>query len=134
MADANYRAIPGAIAAADLSASKYMAVRFSGTGRQVTTIGTATSERPIGILQDDPDVALEPADVAYDGVCKAELGGTVTVGNTLAVEDGGELIADVEVADGSAVDLHHIATALESGVDGDIIDVLLHTPIRIGLE
>ena len=90
-------------------------------------MSNANAQRPIGILQDDPDIG-EPADVAYFGVCKAECGSAVTVGDTLAVNNAGEVIADVEVVNGGAVDLHHIATALQAGADGGIIKILLHTP------
>ena len=129
-----YFSIPGVVAGADLSAKQYFAVIFGGTGREVDPVTNANASRPIGILQDDPDTALQPCDVAAFGVCKAELGGTVAIGDTLISDNDGALIADDEVADGTAVDVHHLATALEAGDSGEIIEVLLHTPIRIGLE
>jgi|SRR3990167_9659815 len=134
MPEAAFRSIPGMKADADLSADQYRAVRMTGAF-QVGLITNANAQRPFGILQDDPDAEGKGALVAYDGVCKARVGtGGVTAGDTLAVENDGDLITDVEVADGGAVDLHHVATALETGAAGDVIFVLLHTPIRIGLE
>ena len=129
-----YRSVPGIMAGADLSSHQYHAVRMDSTAFRVVVMTNANAQKPFGILQDDPNAANQPADVAYDGVCKAELGGTITVGADLAVNNDGELIADVEVADGGAIDLHHIAVALEAGVDGDIVKVLLHMANRVGLE
>jgi len=134
MADASFRSIPGLLANADLKANQFRAVRMSTTARRVQAITNANAQRPIGIQQDDPDAAGKPINVAYDGVCRARLGGTVAFGATLAVDNSGDLISDAEVADGSAMDLHHIATALEAGADNQIIDILLHTPVRIGKE
>ncbi len=133
-----YASIPGVEAAEDLSAHQYHVVTFNGTERQVAIVTNAndTTEHPAGILQDDPDAALEPADVAYFGVCKAELGGTVTVGNWLSYNNDGELIADAAnpAVQTNASDLYHIARALEDGVDGDIIDVLVFSPVLQGIE
>ena len=129
-----YLSIPGAEADADFSAHQYHAVQLSATENRVSLITNANAQRPIGILQDDPNAAGQGADIAYMGIAKAECGGTVTRGNPLGVNNDGEVIADVEVLDGTAVDLHHIGFALEDGVDGDIIKVLVHTPTIVGLE
>ena len=129
-----YFSIPGLTAAADLSAKQYHAVKYDSTVRRVAAMTNANAEKPAGILQDDPDAAGKPCDVAYFGVVKAELGGTVTYGDDLACNNDGEIITDVELTDGSASDLHHIGVALASGVDGDVIDILLHNADRIGSE
>lgn len=129
-----YLSIPGVSAGADLSAKQFHAVRLDSTERQVVAITNANAQAPVGILQDDPAASGRPADVAYFGVCKAECGSTVSYGDDLAVNNDGEVITDVEVADGGAVDLHHIGVALEAGVDGSVIDILLHPKQRIGSE
>jgi hypothetical protein len=129
-----YLSIPGVTAAADLSTKQYHAVKADSTERRVAAITNANAESPMGVLQDDPDAADRPADVAYFGVVKVELGGTVSYGDDLACNNDGELITDAELTDGSASDLHHIGVALEAGVDGDIIDMLLHNKDRIGSE
>ena len=131
---ANYFSLPGAEADATFASHQYHAEKLSATANRVSRMTNANAEIPIGILQDDPNAAGQGADVAYMGICKAECGGTITRGNTLGVNNDGEVIADVEVADGGAIDLHHIAFALEDGVDGEIIKVLLHSPNRVGLE
>ena len=129
-----YMSIPGVVAGADLSAKQYHAVIWGGTGREVDPVTNANAQKPCGVLQDDPDAALQPCDVAWFGVVKVELGGTVTLGADLACNNDGEFIADDEVADGTAVDLHHMGVALAAGVDGDIIEMLLHPADRIGKE
>lgn len=130
----NYQNLPGVVAGEDLSSAQYKSVYLdTSNNNTVLQVSNANAQRPIGILQNDP-ISGEAADVAIAGVCKAEYGGNITRGDTLANNNSGELISDAEVADGSAVDLHHVADALESGVDGDIRKVVLHTPVRIGLE
>ena len=131
MAD-HYKSIPGIVASGTVV--QYRAQQMdTSADRTIKAMTNANAERPIGILQNDPADG-EHADIAYEGVCKAEYGGTITEGDTLACNNTGELIQDDEVADGSAMDLHHIATALEGGADGDFRLVLLHAPVRIGKE
>ena len=131
----NYFSIPGAQAGADLSANQYRAVRFDSTERQYVAITNANAQIPIGIQQDDPASSCRPMDVAFMGICKAELSNTVSYGDSLICEPtGGRLLSDAEVVNGGAVDIHHIAFALEAGAVGEIIDVLLHSPDRIGSE
>ena len=131
--EADFRSIPGLKAGSSLAALQYHAVKLDTTENQVVPITDGNAERPIGILQNDPANG-EAALVAYDGICKAECGGVITFGATLVSDNDGGLIVDVEVVDGTAVDIHHIATALQAGVDTEVILVLLHTPIRIGKE
>ena len=130
----DYKSLTGIVADADLSAYQYHAVKLSATNRKVSAMTDANAERPVGILQNDPDADGKAAEVATSGQCKAKYGGNVTAGNTLICGNTGLLIADVEVKDGTAVDVHHIADAIESGAINEIHEVLLHTPVRIGLE
>lgn len=130
----DFRAVPGLIRGSSALTQFRAVVLNTAADRTVDPVTNANGERPIGILQDDPAATGDPCLVAYDGVCEAEYGGSVTAGDTLAVNNSGQLISDAEVTDGSAVDLHHIATALEAGASGERHMVLLHTPVRIGLE
>ena len=128
----SYLALTGVIASGTVT--QYRAVQLSGSAnRTVIAMTNANAERPVGILQNDP-ATTEAADVAIIGVCKGEYGGTVTRGDKLASNNSGQLISDAEVTDGSAVDLHHIGVALESGSSGDIRQVLVLPAARIGLE
>ncbi len=130
----NYLDIPGLQASADLSGSQYRAVKMHSVAFQVAAMTNANTERPVGILQNDPDASGKGATVAVIGVCKAEYGGTVTVGDKLGCNNSGSLISDAEVTDGSATDLHHIAVALESGVNTQVCYVYVFPAERIGLE
>ncbi len=129
---ADYLAMSGITAYGTVTQYRAVILYASANG-QVQAVSNANASRPIGILQNDPADG-EAADVAITGVCKAEYGGDVTRGQTLICDDSGRLIADTEVADGSAVDVHHLADAIESGAVGEIHLVVLHTPIRIGKE
>lgn len=120
----NYLSIPGAQAAEDLSSYQYKAVQVTTTDWRVGPITNANAPQvPIGILQNDPDTAGHPADVAIVGVCKAECATTVTAGDNLAVNNSGEVTPDDETTTSS--DLYHIGVALEDGVDGQVIQIVL---------
>lgn len=128
----NYRSIPGIKASGTVT--QYRAVKMDTTNRQVVAITNANApDLPIGILQNDP-ASGEAADIAHEGVAKAEYGGTITRGDSLAMDNTGKLITDAVVADGSAVDLYHLAKALESGSSGDVREVLIFPAQLIGLE
>ena len=130
----HYLDIPGLVAGQDMSGKQYRAVKMDTDDFEVTGITNANAEHPIGILQNDPTEG-RTALLAYTGVCRAEVGsGGVTFGDSLALANNGKVITDVEVADGSAVDLHHIGIALQDGVDTQVIQILLKPAQRIGLE
>ena len=131
---AGYYSIPSLIAGTDLSDHQFKMVRMSAAeNREVLKITNANTQRPLGVLQNDPDDG-EPANIATFGVCKAEAGGTITRGAKLACNNAGEVISDVEVTTGTAVDLHHFGVAIESAVDGDIIDIYVFPAELIGSE
>lgn len=133
-----YVSVPALIAGVDLSAHQYHVVTYTGTGRNLQVVSNAndTTEHPAGILQNDPAVSGHAADVAFSGTCKAELGGTVAIGDWLGYNNDGELIEDAANAamDGTANDFYHIAVALEAGADGDIIDVMVFPAMLRGVE
>ena len=128
----NYLSIPGMRRGAS-AVTQYRGVVLDTTAYRVLPITNANAERPLGILQDDPAATNEPCDVAYMGVVRAEYGGTIAIGDRLAFNNNGQLIADAEVS-GGGTDLHHVADALEAGASGEIHWTLLHTPVLIGTE
>jgi hypothetical protein len=130
-----YLSIPGAEAGADLSGNQYRGVILDSTERRFAAVTNANAQKPLGIQQDDPAAVGRPIDIAYFGICKAEAGAAITYLDDLAMDNSGRVITDVEVADGGAVDLHHVATALEAaGAAGDIITVMVKPAQRIGSE
>ena len=130
----NYIPLPGVVAGESMTTWQFKGVKLSAAAdRTVLKITNANTERPIGILQNDP-ASGEAAEVAAWGVCKAMYGDTVTRGQTLAFNNSGLLIADAEVIAQTGADLHHVADALESGAVNEVHQVLLHTPTIVGLE
>lgn len=100
------------------------AADFSTTGQYrfctVNTSGQAalasSDGRMDGVVQDNPSASDRATTVGVSGITLLELGGTVTAGDDLKSGASG-----VAVTGGTA----KRATALESGVSGDLISVLL---------
>lgn len=109
------------IAAADLSAKQYYAVKVDSNGKAALA---GAGENAIGILQDTP-AADKVGNVMTLGVSKAVYGATVTAGQNLSADANGKLIP---TAGSAAV----IAVALESGSANEIHSVLLVTRTATG--
>jgi len=106
--------IPGIVAGSDLSAKQFHAVKLTGE----LAIGVAGSgDLALGVLQNDP-LQGDASAVAYAGVSKVKTGANVAVGNRLAPDASGAL---VPAGSGD----FPIGVALEAGVSGDVISVLL---------
>lgn len=78
------------IAASDLSAKQFYAVKANTTARQVALASTG-GENIVGILQNAP-IAGESAEVCFAGFCKAIAGAAVTAGDALMTDTAGKLI------------------------------------------
>lgn len=121
--------IPGLEANANISANQFEAVKMTGTTSKfrVSAIA-ANTDKPIGILQNNPNAAGQAAVVAGPGeVCKARYGGAVNAGASLSVDADGELVS---VTEGSDTTRYIIAHALEDGADQEVHAVLVVTPHR----
>ncbi len=129
----NFLDIPQLKAGQDMSGKQYRAVKVDTDDFEITGITDADNEYPLGILQNDPTEG-QTAIVAYMGVCRAEAGGGITMGDALALNNSGDVISDAEVADGTTVNLHHIGIALEDAVNLQILWILLKPAHLIGLE
>ena len=131
----DYLSLPGAVASGNLSASQLRAVKLSGSNPfEVSAITNGNAEVPIGILQDEPTVAGQGCDVAIVGVCKAQFGGTVSIGNALSINNTGQLIAAPFESPIGTADLYVIAIALEAGASGTKGMVRLLSPVPGSLE
>ena len=122
--------IPGLEANANISANQFEAVKMTGTTSKfrVSAIA-ANTDRPIGILQNNPNAAGQAAEVEKPGeVCKARYGGNVNAGDLLGPDADGELVALTVITDGSAVDRYACAQALEDGADQEVHYVLAISP------
>jgi hypothetical protein len=82
--------IPGLTASADLSAKQYYFVKISGD--KTVTVCAATTDKPIGILQNDPESG-EAAVVASGGVSKVSGDADLTAGNSVGTSADGQAAA-----------------------------------------
>jgi hypothetical protein len=95
----------------------------------VATAVTAITDRPLGILQNQPKAwfnassALEgvsEAEVTVSGVTKVVAGGTISVGSVIGTSATGTAVA---IVPGTATTQYILGTALTAGVAGDIITI-----------
>lgn len=112
--------LPGLAAGGNLSAVQYKVVKLASTAGQVIVVN-ATTDVALGILQNDPDAAGQPALVAALGVAKAIVGvADLVVGEHLGFNSTGQLV------DHATDNRRKIGIALEpSTAVGDIVRVLL---------
>lgn len=104
------------VAAGDLSAKQFCAIAVNSAGR--AAIADA-DDQVIGIVQNNP-AAGQAANVAYGGVSKAKLGGTVAAGARVTSNASGEIIAAASAGDSV------IGVALNGGASGEIISILVN--------
>jgi len=88
--------IPGLIAGADLSAKQFYAVKLSAAFTVVAC--AATTDIPIGILQNDPTSGQE-ATVCCFGVTKVNSDAALAVGDLIGSSADGQLAAYVNGTD-----------------------------------
>jgi hypothetical protein len=106
---------------------------------------TASTQRPIGVLQNQPYAffdangnleGVSEAEITVSGVCKMKAGGTVLPGNPITIDASGNATAytfsTVVSAFAPITGQYVIGTALSAGVSGDIITVALacHNAVR----
>ena len=126
--------IPGLHATADLSAKQYHAVRMTedrGVAAITDSNAASFAQRPIGVLQNDPDADGQAAEVIGVGLARCEAGGTITQNDVLVTNDDGELIAGALEADLASADRVVVGVALEDAVDGQIFEAWVNfaTPL-----
>lgn len=120
----SYEQIRSFRAAADVSAGFQLAGRITGE-HEVGLITNGNAQVPMGIIVNKQDVTGAGVDLQMTGVARARMGGTVTAGQPLSINNTGELIsAPFEAAIGTA-DLYIFAWALEGGANDEVIDVWL---------
>jgi len=103
-------------AAADLSGVQYYSMKLSAAN--TVNITSANSDLGVGILQNKPDTAGDAASVMINGISKAVISDTITRNTGLMSHTDGTLMTATNTSP-------IIAIALESGVTGDIISVIL---------
>ena len=105
-------------AADNLSTKQFHFVKL--TAANTVNVCTATTDNPIGILQNKPSAAGRPAVVRLFGVSKAVASGIISAGALIATE------ADAEVGVPATND-PVVGKALEAATaQGDLIKVLIN--------
>ncbi len=119
------RATSGISKAAKCTAAINTAYTFCTPGADDDTFSVASgSTQPIvGVFQTTTTAAGQTAEVMVSGISNVVLGGNVTRGQEVASDANGNAVAAASYAPASG--LHTAGIALESGVAGDIIAVLL---------
>lgn len=117
-------AVRSFVAEAAISANRV--VTFGATDDNVLTAAAVTSTL-IGIVEGVSPVLGERVDVVMTGIADLQIGGSVTRGNYITVDAQGRGVA---AAPAAGVNNNVIGVALQSGVSGDIIPVLI-SPGRI---
>jgi len=127
----SYIESPGMGTITDLSAKQFYAVKLDTSNAYTVAAITAVTDRPYGILQDNPkgtSTARLAANVATIGFCKAIAGtGGWTRGDRLGVDSAGALVTITE-AIATNDNAYTVAVALESASAGDIKMVQLFNP------
>jgi hypothetical protein len=109
--------IPGLKAGADLSAKQYHFVELSADF--TVTACNGTTDKALGVLQNDPDASGEEATVAAMGTTKIVAGAAIAVGALIAPTAAGK-------AQTAVATQYPRAIALEAAAaDGDVISVFL---------
>ncbi len=104
-------------AAADLSAAQFKIITVNSSGQAALANATALT---VGVLQNKPTAAGQPATVAYAGVSKVLAGGNITAGARVTADANGAGITATTAGD--AV----LGVALASAVAGDVVAVLIN--------
>lgn len=109
------------VAAADLSAKQFFAVKFGASGVALCSVA---GEQCDGFLQNKPEAGVA-ASVAVTGKSKGVAGAAITKGARVTVTAAGKIVT------ATAGD-YVLGVALEAaGADGDIIGVLINRTGRI---
>lgn len=107
----------GGKAAADYSsAGLYRAAAYTAATK-TWTLASVAGQKVDGVMMDDPKANQSVAPTML-GIAKWECGGTVAAGDRLATDANGKAVT-------AGADEFEFAEALEAGVDGRIISVLI---------
>lgn len=105
-------------AAADLSASQFCFVKV--TAAYTVNITTAATDFAIGVLQNKPNAAGQPAQIARDGISKIKAGAAVAAGDRLTSDATGRGITTV-----TAGNRYHAIALEAAGAANQLISAVL---------
>jgi len=119
--------LPGAVAGADLSTAQFLVMQLSTGASFEVNETTLTTDRPVGILQNNPNTSGDACEVVTLGIAKAEFGGTVNLNMPLGTGTDARLVEVSEGSSGSS-GLFVIAHSLEAGTSGGVYKVMVVPP------
>lgn len=103
----------------DLSAKQFFCMKI-GASDNSALLNDSLGGVCVGVLQNDPDNSKDfVGRLRISGTSKIALGGTVTRGDQVVSDASGNGVTD------SAANQFVVGIALESGVSGDIIEIML---------
>ena len=106
---------------AESAINPYTIVKFGANDLGVVSAAAAT-DKLVGVSREFGTASGEPVDVIHDGITYVKLGGTVARGDFLTSDATGQAIT---AAPGVGVNNRIIGYARQSGVVGDVIDVVI---------
>ena len=108
--------------------NKYSIVKFGANDYGVLQAGAST-DKILGVTTEIAAASGEPCDVITDGFASLALGGTVTRGDWLTSDASGNAVT---AAPSTGVNAQVVGKALQSGVAGDVIEVLVEVGVIQG--
>jgi len=111
------------LAAADLSSYQYYWVKVSAAN--TVDVCSALTDKPIGILQNEPSAAGQPAEVMIFGVSKASADASVTVASVIGTSADGQCVSVTEAENATAYACGTCLVAAGSGNAGQLAEVFV---------
>lgn len=105
-------------AGADLSTRQYHFVKV--TGAQTCNAITATTDKPVGVLQNKPGAVGRAATVNVDGISKVVAGAAIAAGSPITFNAAGQAIVAT-----TGLTIHGVAMG-SAGALADLVSVLLN--------
>ena len=116
--------IPGLMANGDISTSQFYAVRMTTNADFEIGAISAVTQRPIGVLQNNPNSSGLAADVLSAGETKMQFAGTINRGVSISADALGRAIEST--ISGGTTGLFVLGQTLQSGSSGGVYRVLIH--------
>lgn len=114
------------VAAADLSGGQFYFVTLDTNGK--AALITATTDRPVGVLQNKPTAAGQSAEIVVLGVTKIKTAGALTQGtHLLGPDNAGKAVARTVTASTNWVG----GVPLETASSGDVISALVNCVVPL---
>lgn len=116
----NYSVKISLVAGGDLSSSQYKFVKLNSSGQVVAV--AAVTDRPIGVLQNDP-TSGKVAEVLVVGGTKVKCGGSIAEGAALGVDADGDAKS---LTVGTDTTQYIVGQSVTEGASGELITAVVN--------